>query len=105
MSIFVIRQLDTLPILQTTLLLNRLPVNLAGATVTFRFQDAADAISTTVATVVDAAAGLVSHAFTATQTAIAGTASGEFIVDFGGGDIETFPRAAPLTVSVVAILT
>ena len=94
MTTFSIKQDDTLPIMAATLIGDDgNAANLAGATVTLRYQAPGSTATVTglSVTVLDAAAGVVEYQFTAAQTAAAGIGRAEFVADFGAGDVQTYP--------------
>lgn len=80
-----------------------LPVNLAGATVQWSWRLAGAPTSTTaLATIVDAAGGIVEYAWVAGNLAAAGEYTGEFRVTFPSSTVLTAPSDAPLSFTVRA---
>jgi hypothetical protein len=64
--------------------------------VVFRMMNAATGkfVLSGAATVTDATQGLVSFDFTAVQTATPGAYLGEWVVTFGGDDVQRFPGSS-----------
>jgi hypothetical protein len=85
-----IKQGDTIPITAD------LNANLTGATVICRIMHAPTGVFllSGAATVTDAANGLVSFDLSAGQTAVAGAYFVEWVVTFGGGDVQRFPGSS-----------
>jgi len=105
MADYSIKAGDTYPLLKATLKADGAPVDLTGATVTFNARDANSGTvivsGASAAFETDGSDGKVKFTFSAAQTATAGTYQGEFVVDFGGGSIGTFPSASyiPFTIT------
>lgn len=100
---FNIKQNDTSPSIQTTLLDgNGLVVDITGNLgVTFHMRNAAGTVVIdTAATVVTAASGVVRYDWIAADTATAGTFQAEFEVTYSDGKIETFPNASYIEVVI-----
>jgi hypothetical protein len=85
-----IKQGDTIPITAD------LNANLAGAAVLCRIMHAPTGVFllSGAATVTDASNGLVSFDLTAGNTAAAGAYFVEWVVTFGGGDVQRFPGSS-----------
>jgi hypothetical protein len=85
-----IKQGDTIPITAD------LNANLSGATVLCRIMHAPTGtfLLSGAATVTDAPTGLVSFDLSAGQTAAAGAYFVEWVVTFGGGDVQRFPGSS-----------
>jgi hypothetical protein len=85
-----IKQGDTIPITAD------LNANLSGATVLCRIMHAPTGVFllSGAATVTDASTGLVSFDLSAGQTAAAGAYFVEWVVTFGGGDVQRFPGSS-----------
>jgi hypothetical protein len=85
-----IKQGDTVPITAD------LNTGLAGASVLCRIMHAPTGVFllSGSATITDATEGLVSFDLTAGQTAAAGAYFVEWIVTFGGGDVQRFPGSS-----------
>lgn len=106
MADFYIKQGDTLPTLDVTLVqANRKPLSLVGATgVTFRMRNSAgEAVIESPATIVDASKGKVCYRWGSTDTAEAGRYEAEFQVDFDG-ETQTIPNTDYIDISIVAVL-
>lgn len=101
---FTIKQNDTSPGIRTTLydgdgLIQDITGNLG---VTFHMKNAAGTVVIDeAATVVDAAGGVVSYTFDATETATAGAFEAEFEVTYADGSIETFPNGSNIAITIV----
>jgi hypothetical protein len=85
-----IKQGDTIPITAD------LNADLSGASVVCRIMHAPTGVFllSGAATVTDAATGLVSFDLSAGQTAAAGSYFVEWVVTFGGGDVQRFPGSS-----------
>lgn len=97
---FYIKRGDTSPKLIYTL---SPLVNLTGASVVFNMRKTGQAniVNRGVAAIVaPASAGVVSYAWTAPDTALAGTFIGEFEVTYADGTIETYPNSGYLNVMI-----
>jgi len=100
---FVIKQNDTSPDFQRTLLdSDGVAVPLTGATVRFHMYDQ---MRTTAkidgaATITDAANGVVVYSWAAGDTDTTGWYWGEFEVTFSDGSIETFPNTGYTSIKV-----
>ncbi len=81
---------DTIPITAD------LNADLSGATVICRIMHAPTGVFllSGSATVTDAVSGLVSFDLTAGQTAVPGAYFVEWVVSFGGGDVQRFPGSS-----------
>src|SRR5262245_28367438 len=90
-----VKQGDTVPITGALKSGNN-PVNLTGATVVCRIQNATTGkfLFSGSATVTDATNGLVSRALSATETANVGGFYVDWVVTFGGGTIQRFPGSS-----------
>jgi BppU N-terminal domain len=91
----VLRQGDTTPALQQTILdASGNVVNLTGATVTFvmRALTSTTPVVNTNATILNAANGTVQYSWAAADTATAGLYMGEFHVTLSGGGTYTYPN-------------
>jgi hypothetical protein len=104
---YTIKQGDTLPLLQATLTDSNGAVNLSGAaSVRFRMVSA-DTGAVTVdalAQIADPLNGIVSYAWTPSDTSTAGEYLAEFLVTFGNGTVEHFPNDSYLWIRVVRAL-
>lgn len=101
---FVIKQFNTLPSLEATLLNpNGQPVDLTGATITFsmRSRDNEAVVITGNALILDAATGKVVYQWAPTNTQLAGAFIGEFDVVYSGGAKESFPNSDYIQINVV----
>ena len=99
MADFHIKQNDTGPVLQYTLL----PLtDITGATVAFSMKDASDVVKIDKAacSIVNATLGIVSYAWAAADTDTAGNFEAEFQVTKSDTTIETFPNAENLSVVI-----
>lgn len=97
---FYIKRGDTSPKLIYTL---SPLVNLTGASVVFNMRRAGLANTVNrgaVAIIAPPTAGVVSYAWTAPDTALAGTFIGEFEVTYADGTIETYPNSGYLNVII-----
>lgn len=97
---------DRLPALQGTLTDgNGNPANLAGATVTFNMKDSTGAskIADAACTIVNAAGGIVSYTWGASDTTTSGTFTGEFAVNIGGLE-QTYPNSYNIVVVIMDAL-
>jgi len=100
---FNLKQNDTSPSIQTTLLDgNGLPVDISGNLgVTFHMRNSeGTVIIDTAATVVTAASGIVRYDWDAADTATSGTFQAEFEVTYSDGKVETFPNASYIQVII-----
>lgn len=100
---FNLKQNDTSPSIQTTLLDgNGLAVDITGNLgVTFHMRnEEGTVIIDTAATVVTAGSGIVRYDWDAADTAAAGTFQAEFEVTYSDGKIETFPNASYIEVII-----
>ncbi len=99
---FTIRRGDTAPAIQATLLDGAgNPVNLTGATVRLHVGRSGQPIVDAPATIVDAAGGVVSYAWQAQDLATPGQWLAEWEVTYATGEVETFPNASQLLVTVL----
>lgn len=100
---FNIKQNDTSPSIQTTLLDgNGLAVDITGNLgVTFHMRNSeGTVVIDTAATVVTAGSGIVRYDWLAADTATAGTFQAEFEVTYSDGKIETFPNASYIEIVI-----
>lgn len=100
---FYIKQNDTSPSLQATLLDgDGTAVDLTGATVTFHLRPEAggSAVVDASATVVTAASGIVRYDWIAADTATAGAFHGEFEVTYSDSSVGTFPNDDYIAVEI-----
>lgn len=100
---FNLKQNDTSPSIQTTLLDgNGLAVDITGNLgVTFHMRNSeGTVIIDTAATVVTADFGIVRYDWDAADTATAGTFQAEFEVTYSDGKVETFPNASYIEVII-----
>jgi len=110
MSTLKIKAGSTLPKLLATLketddagALQPLPLNEADS-VTFRFQSVAGAVDKSVDFTTDGADGKVEVGFTVEETEQDGWIQGEFVIDWGGGEIQKVPSDDYVRVRVIAAL-
>lgn len=96
MSRFIIKQNDTSPAIRQELTSDGEVVDLSGASVSFIMEGKFDR----TASIVDAAAGLVSYSWQAGDTATAGEFRSEWEVTFSDGKVETFPNAGYITIDI-----
>lgn len=105
MADFYIKQGDTLPRLGATLKkVSGAPINLTGATVTFKMRSSAGGSTkvSAVATVLSAAGGTVEYAWQEADTDTEGQFDAEWIVDWGAGLRQRVPNSGFFTVAVLA---
>ena len=104
----IIRQGDTTPLLQQTILdASGNAMNLTGATVTFtlRALTSNQPVVNATAQILNAATGLVQYAWTASDTATPGLYMGEFHVTLSGGGTYTYPNDGYLDIWIEENLT
>jgi hypothetical protein len=100
---FNLKQNDTSPSIQTTLLDgNGFPVDISGNLgVTFHMRNSeGTVIIDTAATVVTPGFGIVRYDWDAADTATSGTFQAEFEVTYSDGKVETFPNASYIEVII-----
>jgi hypothetical protein len=100
---FNLKQNDTSPSIQTTLLDgNGFAVDITGNLgVTFHMRDSAGTVVIdTAATVITAATGIVRYDWLPADTATSGTFQAEFEVTYSDGKVETFPNASYIEVII-----
>ena len=105
---FVIKQGDTLPVLQQTLTDSTgAALNLTGATVNFVMRSLVSStpIINSSATITNATSGIVTYTFTAANTATAGTYMANWVVTTSGGATLTVPSDGYLSIAVEQNLT
>jgi|SRR5882724_633287 len=108
MSAVYLKQGDTLPVQRFTIVDPHTGqvVDLTGASVHFHMGNfTKGAVVNSVATIVNAIAGLVSYSWIAADTAIIGTFSTEWQVLYPGGTSQTFPTDSYETVVVYSDLS
>lgn len=101
---FTIKQYNTLPLLEATLLdSDSQPVNLTNASVffTMRSRDTDSLVVDGAAIIIDRPAGKVAYPWISADTATAGAYHGEFVVTYQGGGIESFPNSNYIEINVV----
>jgi hypothetical protein len=101
---FVIKQFNTLPSLEATLLdPSGQPVDLTGAIVSFsmRSLDSEQRVITGSALIIEPLAGRVVYQWDAANTIQAGAYIGEFDVTFSNGGKETFPNSDYIKINIV----
>lgn len=101
---FTIKQYNTLPLLEATLLdPNNQPVDLSNATVTFtmRSRDTDTRVIAGDAIVIDELEGKVAYPWSSLDTSFSGAYHGEFVVTYQDGGIESFPNSAYIEINVV----
>lgn len=104
MADFEIKKNDSLPDLEVTLFDEDGRVDLTGATVQFHMQDSSGSLKINSAAVIDdATAGEVRYNWdsTAGDTDTAGDFEGEFEVDFGSNDIQTWPHDENIEIKII----
>lgn len=104
MSIFYIKENDTVPSIRATLLNGSGDViDLINATVNFHMRaiGGSSVIVDSAAIVVNAAGGLVQYDWDAADTADIGSYQAEFEVTYSDGTIETFPSAGYIRVEII----
>lgn len=100
---FTIKQNDTSPIFQRTLLDDAgAAVNLTTATATFKMYDQlrTTEIISSAATITDAANGVVTYPWLAADTATEGWYWAEIEVTYADSSIETFPNSGYLSIKI-----
>ena len=101
---FTIKKGDTSPTMQTSLVdASGVAVNITGATAVrfvMRSLTGVAPAANALGTVVNAATGVVSYTYTATDTANAGLFQASWIVTFASGAVGTFPTLGYLEISV-----
>jgi hypothetical protein len=101
---FTIKQYNTLPLLEATLLdSNSQPVDLTDAVVSFamRSRDNDTRVIDGEAFIVDELEGKVAYPWAALDTIVPGAYYGEFSVEYPGGGIESFPNSNYIEIHVV----
>lgn len=95
MATYEVRNADTqVPLASTLTDRTGAPVDLTGATVSFRLVDwMGTSVLNAAATIVTPSAGKVSYTLQAADTARATTYRGKWVVTFSGGGVQTFPTA------------
>jgi hypothetical protein len=89
----VIKQGDTLPILEDTLKAAGLPINLSGCTIRFIMKDGLDnTLINKLGEIVNAAEGRVKYVWEGEDTHILGRFEGEWKITFPSGDEITVPN-------------
>jgi len=100
---FVIKQGDTLPVFTWTITdSSGAPINLTGSTVNLVVRSLVSSapLINTAATVVSAASGTVSFAFTTAQTATPGTYMATWVITTSGGGTQTIPTDGYLSIAI-----
>lgn len=101
---FVIKQFNTLPSLEATLLdSNGIAVNLTGASISFSMRSLDDEtnVVTGDAFILNAALGKVVFQWAAGNTDVSGAYIAEFDVTFSNGGKESFPNSDYIQINVV----
>lgn len=101
---FTIKQFNTLPLLEATLLdPNNQPVDLSNAQVVFtmRSRDNDTLVVDGDAIVIDELEGKVAYPWSPTDTFVPGAYNGEFVVTYQDGGIESFPNSTYIQIHVV----
>lgn len=100
---FTIKENDTSPVLQRTLVDSAgTAVNLTGASVVFKMYDQVRAtqVVSAAATLDDAANGVVSYTWQAADTDVPGWYWVEFVVTYSDSSIEKFPNSGFISVKI-----
>lgn len=107
---FFIKELDTASIISDTLKDSaEVPISIQGATVRFHMAHISGAGTPVLDAVAsndqngdgsDGTAGMVSYAWLAGNTGLAGLYLGEWEVTFGGGAVETFPNDSYILIRI-----
>lgn len=103
---FTIKKGDTLPDLQASLTTgptagSQTAVNLAGASVNLVIRSTSGGVaSRLLATITDAANGVVKRIWQAADTTTSGAYNGEWEVAFAVGKIQTFPNESYFTITI-----
>ncbi len=103
MASFFLKQDDTAPVLQYTVLdEDKVAIDLTGSTVTFYMQDenGIEVISGAVVTITDASNGVVEYSWIAADSDVAGIFFAEFVIVFSGGTIRTSPDPGSLQIVI-----
>ena len=103
MASFFLKQDDTAPVLQYTVLdENSVAIDLTGVTVTFYMQDknGIEVISGAAVTITDGSNGVVEYSWVAADSDVAGIFSAEFVIVFSGGTIRTSPDPGSITIII-----
>lgn len=103
MADFYIKKGDTLPRLGATLKsVAGTPINLTGATVTFKMRPSGGGTTkvSAPATIVNATAGTVEYAWQTADTDTAGNFEAEWIVDFGSGLLQRVPNSTFFSIAI-----
>lgn len=98
---FTIKRGDTYPPIKATLTDQDGAINLTSATAVYLLLSSASPLIVAACTIVDAAAGKVSYAWQASDTATVRQFTGEFEIHWAAGGVETVPNSDTITVSVV----
>jgi hypothetical protein len=104
MSDFYLKKGDLLPILSVEVKdYSGSVIDLSGCTVAFNYRlRSGEDITTRVAVVEDAAAGVVQYEWESDDTATEGVYVGEFVVTFSSGKQLTFPQDTTLVYEIVS---
>lgn len=102
MMAFSIKQNDTSPAIQATLQdYEDNPISLLGATVRFHMKSLDGAVKIDrLASITDAANGVVLYEWQASDTDVAGTYYAEFEVTYSDSSIETFPNTDSIAITI-----
>ena len=104
MTVQYVKQNDTSRAVQDTLTLNGAPINLTGATVTFKMRlvSGGMALVKTAAVVGDPTLGVVQYSFVGTDLANPGSYYVEWLITFADGHLLTVPDDSYAQINVIA---